>query len=258
MLEQNPNEAFDILTFQFEMLGVDEVARDLSSKLKTSVKKIYSAEGKLSDDDLKKVDAYLELLSKYPISVVDNLGNVSEIKDTILYYVSTNNLIRQKRGLIITIDHSLLVKSEDGESEKQTLDRLMHCLVLLKKYLTSMGCKVMFFVLSQLNRDIETTERVTNPKLHYPNKNDLFGASSVYYSSDYVIIIHRPAQIEGLGNWYGPSKHGWPNGLPVFNPSNPSQPMIYLHVIKERFGHNKIISMLDELKHANITEYDLN
>lgn len=239
------------------MLGIDEVARDLSSKLKTSVKKLYSAEDKLSDADLKNIDRCLDEIGQYPINIVDNLGSVSEIKDTIQYFVSTNNLIQSKKGLIVTIDHSLLVKAEDGELEKQTLDRLMHTLVLLKKYLTSIGCKVIFFVLSQLNMDIESTERITNPKLHYPNKNDLFGASSVYYSSDYVIIIHRPAQIEGLGNWYGPSKANWPNGLPVFNPSNSSQPMIYLHVIKERFGSNRIIAMLDELEHSHIKEYSM-
>lgn len=254
MIETNPLEKFDVLTFQFEMLGIDEVARDLSSKMNTSIKQIYSAEGTLTEQQLKLANTYLDEIKQYPIHIVDNIGSCSEIKDTILYFVSENQLIEQNRGLVVTLDHSLLVRAEDGEREKEVLDHLMHSLIILKKYLSSIGCKVMFFILSQLNRDIESSERVTNPKLHYPTKNDIFGASSVYYSSDYVIIIHRPAIIEGIGNWYGPARGGKP-GLPVFNPSNSSQPMIYLHVIKERFGNNKILAMLDDLTNAKIQDY---
>lgn len=258
MIELNPTEKFDILSFQFEMLGVDEVSRDVSSKMNKTIKEIYSAKEKLTDIDLQKVKLHLEEMKKYPIYVVDNIGTVNNIKDTILHYVSSNDLIKKKRGLIVTLDHSLLCKAEDGENEKVTLDRLMHTLMILKKYLSSIGLKVTFFVLSQLNRDIESSDRVTNPKLHFPTKNDIFGASSVYYSSDYVIILHMPALVEGLGFWYGPEQDGFPQGLPVFNPKRktaPKQAMIYLHVIKERFGKRGIIPMIDELANGRIMEY---
>ena len=107
IIEINKDEKFEVLSFQFEMLGIDEVARDLSSKLKTSVKKLYSAEDKLTENDLRNIDSCLDEISKYPINIVDNLGSVPEIKDTIQYFVSTNNLIQSKKGLIVTIDHSL-------------------------------------------------------------------------------------------------------------------------------------------------------
>lgn len=260
MIELNKEEKFDVLSFQFEMLGVDEAARDVASKVNKSVKEVYSAGSKLSNADLALIDTALEQMRNYPINVVDNIGTVDQIKDTILYYVSENDLIGKNRGLIITLDHSLLVRGGDGEDEKQTLDRLMHTLVLLKKYFNSIGLKIMFFVLSQLNRAIESPDRVTNSKLHYPTKNDLFGASSVYYSSDYVMILHQPALVDGIGLWYGPGgqetkKIGYEMGLPVFNPSNKNQPMIYLHVIKERFGNRTIIPMLNELSAARLTEY---
>ncbi len=255
MVELNKSEKFDVLSFQFEMLGIDELARDLSSKMGKSMKEIYSAEGTLSNEDLSKIDNHLEEMKDYPIYIVDNIGTVDEIKDTIIYYASSNNLIENKRGLVVTIDHSLLVKDKDGEVEKQTLDNLMKTLVLLKKYLSSIGLKIMFFVLSQLNRDIESFDRITNPKLHYPTKNDLFGASSVYWSSDYVMILHQPALIEGLGNWYGPNRKDFPSGLPVFNPANPKQPLIYLHIIKERFGSRMIIPFRDELSKSRLTEH---
>ncbi len=241
------------------MLGLDEIARDVSSRINKSVKEIYSAGTPLTDNEEKEIHSYLEEFKKFSVNIVDQPGTVSNIKDTILYYCSINKLAEKKKGLIITLDHTLLVKREEGEDEKTTLDNLMHTLVALKKFLSSSGIRVIFFVLSQLNRNIETTERIVNPKLHYPNKNDLFGASSVYHSSDYVIILHRPCLIEGLGNWYGRAKpeYGFPDGLPVYNPQNKDQPMIYLHIIKERFGKPGIIAMLDDLAHSKITEYSL-
>jgi len=255
-VELNPDEDFDVLSFQFEMLGLDEVARDVSSKLNKSVKQLYSADKVLSDKDLDLVDKALESMKDYPIYVVDNIGTVQNIYDTILFYLSSKRLIENKRGLVVTIDNASLVMGDDS-GEKETIDKLMHTLVLIKKYVSSIGGKIMFIVISQLNRQLESNDRVLNPKLHYPNKSDLFGASSVYNSSDYVVIIHRPCLIEGIGNWYGPARKNWDRGLPVFNPKNTSQPMTYLHVIKERFGSNTIIPMLDDLGNSRIIDYPL-
>lgn len=238
------------------MLGIDEAARDISSKVKKSVKEIYSAKGKLNDVDLRKINAALDEIKNYPIYVVDNIGTVKNISDTILYYITSNRLIEKNKGLVVAIDNSSLVLGEET-GEKETIDKLMHTLVLLKKYVASIGGKILFVLISQLNRQLESAERVLNPNLHYPNKTDLFGASSVYNSSDYVLIIHRPCLIEGLGNWYGPARKGWDRGLPIFNPRNPSQPMTYLHVIKERFGSNTIIPMLDDLENSRIADYNL-
>ncbi|WP_333640719.1 DnaB-like helicase C-terminal domain-containing protein [Mesotoga prima] len=243
-----------MLNFQFEMLGIDELAKDVSSKLRMPLKEVYSAGTKLTDTQQSKIEQTLDSMKDYPISIVDNLGTVTKIRDTIFSYCSENQLAKKNRGLVVTFDHSLLVKADDKEDEKSKIDSLFHTLVALKKYLSSIGVRVIFIVLHQLNRNIESIERVTNSKLHYPNKTDLFAASSVYYSSDYVIIIHRPCLIEGLGDWYGPSRGGQP-GLPVFNPSNQKQPMIYLHVIKDRFGSTGIIPMLDELEFSTIQEY---
>lgn len=131
----------------------------------------------------------------------------------------------------------------------------MLMLIDLKKYIASLGIKSLFFVVSQLNRNIENPERSQNPKLHYPNKTDLFGASSVYFGSDYVIIAHKPCLVDGVSNYYGPEKKGYPNGLPVFNPKNAEQPMIYLHIIKERFGTTKIVPFVDNLASATIEEF---
>ena len=254
MIMLNKDQEFDVLSFQFEMLAVDEMARDISSMTNINIKKLYSAtDAKLTASEQQKVDEALESLKSFPIAVVDNIGTVDDIRDTVLYYVHTNNLKEYNRGIVVTIDHTLLVRA--SQSDEKTVDELMHMLVELKKFLSSIDVKSIFIVLSQLNRNIEQSERVLNVNLHYPNKNDLFGASSVYYSSDYVIIVHRPCLIDGLGNWYGPRRPGFKEGLPVFNPADPDQPMVYLHVIKERFGTTRILTMIDELAFGRISEF---
>ncbi len=253
MLSENEQD-FEVLSFQFEMLGVDEVARDLTSALNVSVKELYSADKPISEELQKKIDEVLENIKKLPISIVDISGGVSEIRDTILTFVATK-IKGTDKGLVVTIDHTLLVKKEDRQDDKAVIDELMFMLVSLKKVLATHGIKVLFIVISQLNRNIESPERVNNPKLHFPNKNDLFGASSIYNGSDYVIIAHKPCSIDGISNWYGPPSKRWRNGLPVYNPSDPSQPLIYLHVIKERFGHPSIIAMADDLKFGRISEF---
>lgn len=252
MIRLNPDEDIEVLSFQFEMLGTDEIAKDASSRMDKTIKQIYSADGKLGLEDLNKVNSVLDDLKEYPISVVDNAGTVDDIRDTILSFVQSKNILELNKGLIISLDHSLLVRPFDGDDDKTTIDKLMHLFIALKKYFNSIGIRSIFILLSQLNRNIESPDRVTNPRLHFPNKNDIFGASSVYYSSDYVIIIHRPALIDGIGHTYGTM------GLPIFNPKNEKQPMIYLHIIKERFGSPAILMMVDDLKKSQVNDYTIN
>lgn len=255
-IELNPEQKFEVLSFQFEMLGVDEVARDLSARVNKSVKEIYSAGKRVTTDEFREIKTQLDSLVNYNINIIDQSGTAVQIRDTILQFVLDKKLVQTKGRLVISIDNTLLVTRKDGQDEKQMLDEFMSMIVSLKKTLSKLGVKVIIFIISQLNRNIESGDRVTNPKLHFPNKNDLFGASSIYNGSDYVIITHKPCIIDGLGNWYGPPSRRWPNGLPVFNPTESSQAMIYLHVIKERFGKPAIIAMLDDLKFGKISQYN--
>lgn len=248
MVEINTDEEFEVLSFQFEMMGIDEVARDISSKLQKSVKEIYSANSRLDDESILEIDNIIEDIKQSPISIVDSHGTVEEIKHTILSFIS-----EKKKNVVVTLDHTLLVK---GNDEKEVIDDLYQMLIELKKTVDDMGYKVLFMVISQLNRNIESMDRVSNPKFHYPNKTDLFGASSVYFSSDYVIIVHKPVNLlDGVSDCYGPPKKGYRQGLPLMKDS---KALIYLHVIKDRFGSNtKIIPMLDNLEFSNIEQTNL-
>ena len=104
MADLNPTQTFEVLSFQFEMLGIDEVARDISARLDKSVKELYSAATPLSDADFDAVCKQMETLSNYNINIVDNPGTVKEIKDTILHFDETYKLVHRKAGLIISRD----------------------------------------------------------------------------------------------------------------------------------------------------------
>ena len=231
----------------------DQIARDLSSNLGIGMKEIYSSENPLPDEIFNKVEEKVEEMSLLPIFYVDNMGSAVEIKETILSFVRTRKLQEEDKGLIVTIDHTLLTKGGRSDAEKSRVDELYLTLVELKKYFSYQNIKVTFVLLSQLNRDIQSNERVTNPKLHYPTQNDLFASSSAYQSSDYVVILSRPSVISGMGMYYGPGRENFPHGLPVFHPST-GKAMIYLHVIKERFGTPIIISCVEDFKNNKIIE----
>jgi replicative DNA helicase len=95
--------------------------------------------------------------------------------------------------------------------------------------------------LSQLNREIEDKERINNPALHYPVRRDLSSSDSVFQTSDYVMVIHRPEllQIKAYGSGF----------LPVKN-------LIYLHFLKCRENEPKILVFENELKYNRIKEVE--
>lgn len=249
-LALNPTEKFDILSFEFEMLIEDQLARRLSSATGKTVKEIYSAFSPLEEVDTVK--EILDNVAKEPIYYVDEVATVDEIEEIILTFVQKHS-IPEDRGLIVTLDHVLLTKGSQGEAEKQVVDALMHRLAALKKHLSSIGVRVSFIVLSQLNRDIEQSERVLKPALHFPTRNDIFGASSVYQCSDYLLISHRPATINGIIK-YGPKASGFPDGLPI---RHKGRDVIYWHLIKERFGIPKILVMLEDFANARVEEISM-
>lgn len=246
-VECNPLEKIKILSFEFEMLSRDQIIRAVSSKTKMSTKELQTT--RFTDDEFEGIQKILDTMGQYPIWYVDDTGTVPEIRNTVAQFVIDEKIQEEDYGLIVTIDHVLLTKGKDGDNEKKIIDDLYKEVMAMKKLYDKLGIRVIFLLLSQLNRKIEEQDRVLNPALHHPTKGDLFGASSVYYSSDYVLVTHKPSGVEGIEGTYGPLK------LPLFNPEKPSQAMIYWHLIKHRGGVPKIMMMLDNFKNSRVDEY---
>lgn len=246
----NPDQDFEILSFEFEMLGKMQVLRNLSGKTGKSVKDLLSAGGtKLSSADLTDVTRKAMEVGRYPISYVDNTGTHEEIEDTITHFINEKELIENNRGLVITMDHVLLAKEKPNESERIMLKNICNAMIRVKKRFSS-KINILIILVTQLNRDIEQKERILNKNLHMPTKTDIMGSSSLFQACDYCVILHCPANISGIGNAYSHMD------LPLFHPGIPEKKMIYFHVLKTRTDNSSILMMYENFAESKIEEYN--
>ena len=227
----NPNDDFAILSFNFEMLSSRLIGRKLSNKMKITTQQLYSASETFTLNDNYYMNAVQEArkLNKYDINYVDIPGSVKSLEATILAFSKEKD-----KPVIIMLDHTLLVKKAGGAQDRDLLYDLMAMFNGLKKVI-----RVAFILISQMNRNIEGSERVQNPDLHYPKKQDIFGADACYMYSDIVIVTHRP---EMLGiRAYGPKR--WPTDNAIF-----------WHYLKVREGEPCIALMNNDLAHNQILD----
>jgi len=236
LFEMNPKDDFIILSFNFEMLSSRQVGRKLSYKMKKTTGELYSSsntknQSNLSNTDYEQAITHAEKIIQYPIYYVDRPGTVDEIQNTIKHFQTK---LFPKKWLIVILDHTLLTKTKVNVNERESLYSLQRVFMEAKK-----AGKTTILQISQMNRQIEGNERLTNRAMHYPMRRDIFGSDSVFQSSDYVIVIHSPEQL-------GISAYG-PSNLPVEN-------MIYMHFLKVREGAPKILSFINNLKYNSIDE----
>jgi replicative DNA helicase len=235
LFDLNPKANFVVLSFSFEMISAKNVGRKISYGMQKTTQELYSGtQSNLSDEDYKKAVQIAEKIKEYPIYYVDTPGTVEEIRATIDAF-SAESFVKG-RWLIIMLDHTLLTRGKSGEEERIVLFNLQRLFMEVKK-----RNRNTIIQLSQMNRSIETAERISNSQLHFPLRSDLFGADVIYQCSDYVFVLHRP---ETLGiKAYGP------NMWPVTN-------MIYLHIVKNREGEPKILQFKNNLKFNSIDDAD--
>lgn len=227
----NPDEEFAILSFNFEMLSSRLIARKLSNKMKITTQQLYSASETFSLNDNYYMNAVKEArkLNKYDIYYVDVPGSVKSLEATVLKFSK-----EMAKPVVVMLDHTLLVKKAGGAQDRDLLYDLMAMFNGLKKQI-----KVSFILISQMNRNIEASERIQNPDLHYPKKQDIFGADACYMYSDIVVVTHRP---EMLGiRAYGPKR--WPTDNAIF-----------WHYLKVREGEPCIALMENNLAHNQIVD----
>lgn len=230
LIDLNPNQDIIILNFSFEMLSMRQIGRKLSSKLRRTTSELYGAIKQLDDETFANVEQVSKEIKNYPIYYVDTPGTVENIASTINYFYE--NYAKGKKFIII-LDHTLLVEGQ--ESALKIISDLQKLFIKVKKLPDTT-----IIQLSQMNRNIESPERINNPSMHYPMRSDISSADTIFHASDYVICIHRP-ELLGLMS-YGP------NRLPVKN-------KIYLHILKNRdAGECAILSFENDLKYNTIIE----
>lgn len=230
LIEMNPGKELVILSFSFEMLSTRTFVRKLSNKLHQTTLELYSAYEEVSDETIDKVQEEAAKMNKYPIYYVDTSASVEKIEETIKYFQST---IAKNKWLIVFLDHTLLVDSS-GKDERRTIADLQKMFIKYKQ----VG-KTSIIQLSQMNRNIETPERILNPTSHYPMRSDLSSSDSIFQGSDIVAVLSRPELLNIAA--YGVQK------LPVQN-------KVYLHFLKVREGIPAILEYENNLKYNDLIE----
>jgi len=239
LCELNPDEEFEVLSFNFEMLARNLVSRKLSKALSKSTKELHSGfEGEnLDDKTYEAALAEAKRLADYKIHYVDVPGNVDSIEKTILHhYHNMNRGRKEHKGLVILLDHSLLVKNKRGSQDRELLMDIMQMFNGLKKI-----TKTLFVIASQMNREIEQMERLDNPSAHFPRKRDIFGGDGLYMYSDIVLVTMNP-------EYMGITAYG-PNEWPV-------EDRVYWHFIKVREGEPVVAQMRNRLKYNKVEDFE--
>ena len=232
LIDCNPNEETIILTFSLEMVGFRQVGRTISNKIRKTTSTLYSSETDLDDDTFRKVINVSNQLKEYPIYFVDNPMTPTQVNEVIMSFY--NEYVRgTNKHFVIIYDHTLLTKPIGSVLE--TISELERVFIQVKKLpLTSV------IQLGQMNRNIESSERINNPSNHYPMRSDISSSDAVFQASDYVLVLHRP-EILGISE-YGPSH---------LQTSN----KVYLHILKNRdAGKPCIIEFENELMYNNLIE----
>lgn len=205
----NPGLNLRVLQFQFEMLGRTSKMREFSSIVGKTYKYLCSAEEEgvtITKAEFERCKAYAVQAAKYPIDIVDEPQTVLGLKKTIIDYMNKHTFISANgtkvfHNTVITLDHTVLVKKAEKESNKnETLYNLGEMLTELKK-----KYPIAFILLSQLNRDIDRPERNEQGKYgNYILESDIFGADAVLQHADLVVGINRPAK--RFIKYYGPER----------------------------------------------------
>lgn len=232
LIDLNSKENTIELVFSLEMVGFRQIGRMLSNKLRLTTSDLYSSEKSLDDSTLEKVINVTNSLKNYPIYFVDDPGTPMQVEKTIMDFYETH--VKGKNvNFVIFYDHALLTKKIGDMLD--TISELEKVFIKVKKL-----PRTSVVQLTQLNRNIESPERINNNLMHYPMRSDLSSSDAIFQASDYVFVIHRPELLHICE--YGP------NRLPTSN-------KIFLHLLKNRdAGKPCIIEFENDLAHNNFVE----
>ena len=232
IIDLNPNEDIIILNFSLEMVGFRQVGRMLSNRLRITTSTLYSSETDLDEDTFRKVVSVSNQLKEYPVYFVDDPGTPLEVDNIIRNFYNTY-VKGSKKHFIIIYDHTLLTKHIGSAIE--TAAELERVFIQAKKLpLTSV------IQIAQMNRNIESSERINNPLSHYPMRSDLSSSDAMFQASDYVLVMHRP-EILNIQE-YGPNRL-------------PTQNKVYMHMLKNRdAGKPCILEFENDLMYNNLIE----
>lgn len=229
----NPDQKFKQYIFNFEMLAHQQIARSIVAETKMPLKDLYSVEEPLPQASYDALEEYYKDLANRDIDFIEVPSTPEDIVNSIVYYWESE-CKDEGKTIVYEIDHALLIKGREGQSEKQRIDELMYLLVDAKKYIASQGGHSVGIVLSQMNREIRSVQRVQTAEMHRPDTGCLFGASSIEQCSDYILFSHIPAKV-GLQSYTTAN-------LPtrIIEADGEAKQMVYFELVKQRSGQSDL------------------
>jgi replicative DNA helicase len=236
----NPDQDFSILEFQFEMGDKQYAARQFAAEVAMDYNQVLSSYQQLDDFSYKLMQRYLadtQALEKAGVQrkLIKKPICVSDIEKAIRFYYKQMGA----KFMIVTIDHSWLIKKSSGEKDKfDVLYNTAEMLMQLKNELP-----IIVLMITQMNRTMEEASRA-HPGIigNYPTSSDIFGGDALMQSSDMVIALNRP--FKSNINIYGPKKY------------ITHKDQIYIHLLKVRNGgdDNNVLFMNGEYNRQKMIE----
>jgi replicative DNA helicase len=257
--KHNRGSDMRVLEFQFEMVARASKVREFSSVLGKPYKYICSAStehNRLTDEDFEKLKEYSKKMvdiDKHPVDIVEKPCTITEFKKIVHKYMEqhaiirdterkdeNNNFIKQKvyTNTLVTIDHSLLFKLDQGQSNKTAmLMDLGEAITELKRLFP-----IIFIVLSQLGRDTDSPERNENGKYgNYVLPSDIFGGDALFQHADMVIGVNKP--YDKNITQYGPNRF-------IISEEN----ILVFHFLKTRTGDTRMSFFKAEFDKMSVIE----
>lgn len=202
----NPGQEFNILEFQLEMGGNQYASRAFAAHTALDYNRVVSSHKQLDDFSFEMMQKHAHNTEE-----AEKHGTYWVVENTPLTHKELAASIRHyhhelgKKKMIVTIDHSWLIKKGPDEKEKiATLYNTAEMLMALKNELP-----IIVIMLTQLNRNIDdATRKVPNTIGNYPTSNDVFGGDALMQSSDMLVALNRPHKFDVSS--YGPK--GYPMG----------------------------------------------
>jgi len=240
----NRGQNIMVLEFTLEMVSEKSRLREFCSVTKKSYRYLANAgkeEGPLRPEDFEMCKKYAIEASKYPVHEVEIPPSIEEFEATIHAYMeahatSDSNGEKIYCNTVITLDHSILLK---GLNKQELLYQLGEtCTKLKRRY------PIIFIVLSQLGRQVESHERNEDGKYgNYILETDIFGADALMQHADLVIGINRPAM--KFIKYYGPDRF-------IIEDDT----VLVFHFIKCRNGDTRMSFFRSKYKTMEIEEMD--
>lgn len=246
-----------ILHFCFEMSSETEILRSCANDLKINynylLSSYYNKDSKeynrLTDEELEAVESYLEFYSNKSILFFETAGNVKLIYNTVKHYYTYYTNLANKKNLnnpnkkikfkfIINLDHTLLVERLGERDALELMANIGKVAITIRKEFDGLVNLV-----GQLNNNIENTDRLTKPALHYPIKSDIYAQGQLYNACDSVFVVHQPSMLKI--KTYGTK-------------SMPTPGLIHFLILKARHGEIGSIWLLNLLSEGQIVPYPKN